>query len=86
MLTDAAIAYILEAAQAEDDGRYEAWDAETHSATQDHRLKWITRCPTCNWIGRMGELIAKDVLRCPKCNSADVELVRPFGSDGRINN
>lgn len=28
-------------------------------------------CLDCRWKGRVGELIASDTLRCPKCSSAN---------------
>lgn len=34
-------------------------------------MKRPVSCP-CGWVGRMGELIARDVLRCPKCDGSDI--------------
>jgi hypothetical protein len=52
-----------------------------HDIRHDSHLKWIVRCLSCSWLGKTGELIAKDVLRCQSCDSERVALVRPFGSD-----
>lgn len=49
-------------------------------------------CLTCSWKGTFGKLMARDVLRCPKCNSADlhpfneppVTLERAFGDERDI--
>ena len=32
-------------------------------------------CNDCGWSGRMGQLIAADILRCPKCRSKEFRLL-----------
>lgn len=41
------------------------WDDNAH-------LKLGCVCSTCSWEGVNGELIAKDKLRCPNCNSSAI--------------
>lgn len=36
-----------------------------------NELKKAAVCLDCSWKGRVGELIASDTLRCPKCKSAN---------------
>jgi hypothetical protein len=31
----------------------------------------------CGWSGRMGQLIAADTLRCPKCRRDDFKMLVP---------
>lgn len=31
-------------------------------------LDRMAACDSCGWVGRYGETIAKDVLRCPECD------------------
>lgn len=35
------------------------------------------RCDACGWTGRLGEVIAGDKLRCPKCRSDQVGYLVP---------
>ena len=35
-------------------------------------LDRLASCVDCHWVGRSGELIAGDKLRCPKCRSDSV--------------
>ena len=34
-------------------------------------LEGAAVCLDCRWKGRVGELMARDTLRCPKCDSAN---------------
>lgn len=32
-------------------------------------------CDDCSWVGKSGELIVRDVLRCPKCDSRNIKYL-----------
>jgi predicted Zn-ribbon and HTH transcriptional regulator len=32
------------------------------------RMESPVACDSCGWIGKYGEVIARDKLRCPKCD------------------
>ncbi len=40
---------------------------------RNQHLKRPVSCDDCGWIGINGELIAKDVLRCPKCDGNNIQ-------------
>jgi Zn finger protein HypA/HybF involved in hydrogenase expression len=41
----------------------------------NQHLKRSMYCDDCPWVGISGELIARDKLRCPKCDSANVKYL-----------
>lgn len=55
----------------------------SETKTTDDPLDERWACLVCFWLGRFGELMAKDVLRCPRCNSGNIHpadpTTRPFG-------
>jgi len=46
--------------------------------TDDQHLHRDVACDACSWVGINGELIARDKLRCPKCDS---DKIRYFIAD-----
>ena len=42
---------------------------------QDMHLKRAVICEGCAWAGISGELIAKDKLRCPRCDGDQIHYV-----------
>jgi Zn finger protein HypA/HybF involved in hydrogenase expression len=40
---------------------------------RNNHLERACWCNACRWHGVVGKLIARDKLRCPKCDSVDVE-------------
>ena len=46
------------------------------NAERDVLDRFVT-CVTCGWVGKLGKVMAKDTLRCPKCNSAAIGYVVP---------
>lgn len=41
----------------------------------NQHLRRSMYCDNCDWIGISGELIARDKLRCPKCDSERVKYL-----------
>jgi predicted Zn-ribbon and HTH transcriptional regulator len=52
------------------------------NAERDVLDRFVT-CGTCGWVGKLGKVMAKDVLRCPKCNSAEIGYVVPAHDSNR---
>jgi len=46
-------------------------------------LDRFVTCGTCGWVGKLGKVMAKDVLRCPKCNSGEIGYVVPAHDSNR---
>jgi predicted Zn-ribbon and HTH transcriptional regulator len=41
----------------------------------DMHLHRLVTCVQCTWSGRSGELIARDKIRCPKCDSPNIQYI-----------
>jgi hypothetical protein len=42
------------------------------SINENQHLERAVQCNKCKWIGINGQLIARGMLRCPKCDSAEI--------------
>lgn len=51
---------------------------------ENEYLKRPIVCETCRWKGVNGDLIAKDVLRCPKCNGSKFDYFMIANAPERI--
>lgn len=47
----------------------------------NRHLNRYVQCKGCGWLGTTAKLVAKVVLRCPKCDGDEIAYVRPFNSE-----